>query len=175
MSSDINISERIEAAALRLEKRGVVYRDGFRPGRGGRPCNVWCATSGGDVIELMLNEMKRDFVAWDKLVVQILNAVELVFNLPATQPDGWYWGPDGRPFLFGPFESREEAVDDARDASNEPVKVVVRDQDYLTGPEEPDHFDGYVTIIVTDTDGEIWRTAREVCEGITAEGRRRLS
>jgi hypothetical protein len=160
--------QRIEAASLRLEERGRLYRDGFCLGPDGEPAVMWCAPGGGDVAELMLGELKRDLAAEDKGVFEIRDGVELYFNMTAVRPDGWYWGIDDAPFLYGPFADSEAALEDARAASNEPVKVVVDD---LMSAGEGEHSDGYVTITVIDTDGEVCRTAREVREGVVAAGR----
>jgi hypothetical protein len=164
--------QRLEAASLRLEERGVLYRNGFQPGRDGEACIVWYATNGGDVFELMLAEVKRDLVAEDKVIHEVRNSVALFFNVTIDRPDGWWWGLDANACLYGPFESSEAAVEDARAASQLPIRIITHGwEDLVSEPDVPDHIDGYVSIIVVDTDGEICRTMKEVAEGDVAEGR----
>lgn len=97
--------------------------------------------------------VNRELAPMDKWVLEIRNGVELYFNQRASRADGWYWGLDEEPYFRGPFESREAALDDATLTSDEPIKVNRIDADTI---EADDHTNGYTTINVVNTDGQIF-------------------
>jgi hypothetical protein len=143
----------------KLERRGILERIGFRPGKDGKPQVVWRARDAAR--KILEDEMKRDLASTDKWVLEIRNGVVLFLNerVHASEEDGWWWGTDERAITWGPFESSEAAVEDACMASDEPIKIVTRDDTEMKIPEAeapPAHTDGFVTINVVDTKGHIW-------------------
>jgi hypothetical protein len=135
----------IDAAIAELERRGDIERG---PDRDGKP--TWLCKPG-----FCSEETKADFVAADKFVLEVRGGVVLYLNEPASpgESDGWWWGFDEVPTLHGPFASAELAVKDASAQSTKPLKVITHDNIETM---EGFHTDGYVTINVVDTAGEVW-------------------
>ena len=160
-SKDFSLAD-IEGCLEDMERRGIVERCGVRPGPDGKPAVEWRHKMTPEALaaeEALHAENKRALAADDKWVTEVRGSVALMFNRRTEQPDGWYWGCDEAAMAYGPFESSEAAIDDAVLASDEPLKVIRIDGTELDMGEadaQPQHTDGYVTINVVDTDGEVW-------------------
>jgi hypothetical protein len=110
----------------------------------------------------------RHAPAEEHFVHEIRDGIELFFNRSTTLPDGWWWGPDDKPFLHGPFVSSQAAVDDAIAKIKPPVKVWTMTKANLD--DDPPSFDGtWLTVI--DTGGKIWVRTGEVRAGGQRHGR----
>jgi hypothetical protein len=96
----------------------------------------------------------------DKMVVEVRNGKVLYVDLRTPQGDGWYWWTCSRPPLpFGPYTSKEAAIEEAAFASDEPIKVIQRDDAEIgmsADEIQPIRTDGLTTINVLDTAGELW-------------------
>lgn len=152
----------IEGCVEDMERRGIVERCGIGIGPGGKPAVMWRHKQTPEALaarEALHVEIKRSLAAEDKWVLEVRHGVALMFNRRTGRPDGWYWGDDEMPLTYGPFESCYAAIDDAVMFSDEPIKVNRHDDTDLGMGEEdalPQHTNGFVTVNVVDTDGQVW-------------------
>jgi hypothetical protein len=111
---------------LALEAAGLIERNGefrksqpiFVPTQKGRDAvNVQADTDDRGIITALVRTNINRFV------VEVRGGVVLYLNQATDKADGWWWGNDSKPLIWGSFESLELALADASRGA-EDFKVV---------------------------------------------------
>jgi hypothetical protein len=88
----------------------------------------------------------------NRVEAEVRNGVALVLNEATGQEDGWWWGSDSDALIWGPFESLELALADARRGAEDFKLVTWTLANDWAGD---DDLPATRHVIVVDTDGKL--------------------